>query len=214
MSEDTPRMAERTDRQAQIDPWKDVAWFIEQQPRIQIADDGRTLSRDRALADLSAARAADALRHQQEIETLEVLLGQASQTAMLNRRAYLEEQDKATALRAALSTAEATIATDAALLRERDAQIAKLEEVVTAQAEEIQTKKGRIARQVDERTAADAQIASLTAQVEQRERQKHDANCELRGPGGAVDRRCSCGFRALRAELTTLRAERDARKED
>lgn len=46
------------------------------------------------------------------------------------------------------------------------------------------------------------------------ERQKHDMNCELRGPGGAIDRRCSCGFRALRVELAILKAERDTAQEE
>lgn len=47
-----------------------------------------------------------------------------------------------------------------------------------------------------------AEIADVQAQeIERLTLKRHDANCELRGPGGAVDRRCSCGFRALRAEM-------------
>ena len=36
------------------DPWAVLRHFIEQQPRIQIADDGRTLNRDKAMASLAA----------------------------------------------------------------------------------------------------------------------------------------------------------------
>ena len=54
-----------------------------------------------------------------------------------------------------------------------------------------------------------ARLAAVEAERDQLTRRRHDAACELRGPGGAVDRRCSCGFRAVRAEVAALRAERD-----
>lgn len=72
------------------DPWKDVDRLLSAQSDAEIGFMGYVLNTKALdlLNDLHAARAADALRHQQE-------------------------------LRAALSTAEATIAADAALLRER-----------------------------------------------------------------------------------------------
>lgn len=146
--EDTPRMAERTDRQAQIDPWDSVheefadmsQWETARVYRADAVDAARAADaallreRDAQIASLTAqveqqeqelAENAARLRRmlsnrydadnatlraerdaaQQENQTLEILLGQASQASMLNRRAYFEEHDKLTALREALAQA-------------------------------------------------------------------------------------------------------------
>ena len=87
--EDTPRMAERTDRQAQSDPWKEAAWFIEQQPRLQIANDGQTLSRDKALAALAAARSADAALLRERDAQIDQM---ADAIALMNQQQATDEQ--------------------------------------------------------------------------------------------------------------------------
>lgn len=61
-------MSEQTEQEP-MDPERVVAHFIEQQPRLQIADDGQTLDRDKAVAAFAALRAErDAA--QQQIATL------------------------------------------------------------------------------------------------------------------------------------------------
>lgn len=210
-------------------------------------------------ADVDAARAADALRHQQEIaakdEWIDIVTRGKSPCGHWSAYTFTADGGKNIAclaceraeLRAALSTAEAEITRLSwnldATTRERDdvqrqfdkacVDLSTAEAPIQQQAESYQRV---IEAEYAKREALEATIASLTAQVEaerdahavtrmahvgalnaqreQQERQKHDANCELRGPGGAVDRRCSCGFRALRAELASLRAERDAAQQE
>ena len=78
---------------------------------------------------LDAARAADASQIEEkdaEIAKLDVLLSQASQASMLNRRAYLEEHDKVAALSAQVEQ----------LTREyerRGAQIRELKDIIDRQ---------------------------------------------------------------------------------
>ncbi len=74
--EDPPRMAERTDRQAQIDPWDSV--------HEEFADMSQWETARVYRADaVDAARAADALRHQQEIAALTRAV-QGNATAVVN----------------------------------------------------------------------------------------------------------------------------------
>jgi len=200
VEEDTPRMAERTDRQAQIDPWKDVDWTA-------LKDRAGTLGVHAAInyvqAQVDAARAADAARHQQELQVVE--MGYAGMKAAQDLASNVIAD-----LRAAISTVDAQVHQQAELLAQRWDTIERL----TKQHNEWKAQAEQHAALLRER---DAQIASLS--------EFRDAVASalcVENPFGeinnaaiveAADITLSQLFE-FSAEMTTLRAERDAAQQE
>lgn len=140
---DKPSMVTPDSPPVSPDPWEAVDAYIRSIAVCAVPN--------KVIKLIDAARAADALRHQQEIQTKNDELAEALKQAEWYRERMAEANDGMTYMKAALSTAEATIqqqTNDVAFLR------AKLEE----------QRKFYDCEPWDSLRAAEATIASLTAE--------------------------------------------------